>query len=277
MRRRKVGALGRRATVRRRRRPRGRSAAATADVLVNLGIQFSAAGWRAKFLRSAYRAPVGLDERTYEEHARRIQEQFGVDIECPELTYLASRRARFEHAMALRRIAPGFATLLKKQAGERERFLQRHVPGMTTSYAEIAAFVTAAPPDGHQALWNPAIDFEGRRARHETEGKRLVARLQKVVPVKRSSKRGPAQDLVLVTAADGVAQWTKEHPRGTGKRDWVATACILTCHRWDLRTILGCTGLVDHAARLKDRVRKSWPAHWGLAAPRKGKVSERTH
>ena len=73
--------------------------------------------------------PLSIDERTYEQHAQKIREQFGIEVDCPELTYLASRRARFEHVIALQHIAPKFAELLERQRTERANLLRNAFPG----------------------------------------------------------------------------------------------------------------------------------------------------
>src|SRR5437870_4923555 len=81
---------------------------------------------------AAHRGPRAIDEATYQDHAAKIRERFRVAVDCPDLTYLASRwgAGRFEHVSALRRIAPDFAVLLARQQAEREKFLHRPVPGM---------------------------------------------------------------------------------------------------------------------------------------------------
>lgn len=228
----------------------------TADgnaLLAALGTQVTAAAERAAFMNSAYRGPLSIDEPRYQEHAQKIRERFGVEVDCPELTYLASRRARFEHVIALQHIAPKFAELLERQRTERANLLRKRLPRMPRSYAETTALLKKQYPDAPRPLVNAAIAFEEHRERFETEAEFLRTRSQKMPRVNAKTKSGPAADLLLVSVADEVAEWTKQHPRGTGDRDWIATVRILECHGWDL----GPLPQETKAGQLEDRVRKA--------------------
>ena len=174
-------------------------------------------------------------------------------VDCPELTYLASRRARFEHVIALQHIAPKFAELLERQRTERANLLRKRLPRMPRSYAETTALLKKQYPDAPRPLVNAAIAFEEHRERFETEAEFLRTRSQKMPRVNAKTKSGPAADLLLVSVADEVAEWTKQHPRGTGDRDWIATVRILECHGWDL----GQLPQETKAGQLEDRVRKA--------------------
>ena len=105
---------------------------------------------------------------------------------------------------------------------------------MPRSYAETTALLKKQYPDAPRPLVNAAIAFEEHRERFETEAEFLRTRSQKMPRVNAKTKSGPAADLLLVSVADEVAEWTKQHPRGTGDRDWIATVRILECHGWDL-------------------------------------------
>ena len=113
---------------------------------------------------------------------------------CPELTYLASRRARFEHVIALQRIALEFAELLERQRTEREKLLHNHAPGMPRSYANIEALVRGQHADGHRALGNAATEFARHRDRYEAEAGWLLARLRKVPHEKGTAQSGPGAE-----------------------------------------------------------------------------------
>ena len=220
---------------------------------------------------AADRGPRAIDEATYTEYAAKLRAQFRVDVDGPELTYLASRWAagRFEHVSALRRIAPEFAALLGRQRVERERFLQRRVPGMPRTYPEVAELMKKQYPGGHDPLKavvpspprpaflvaelgpgdrmvSDAIEFDVRREQHEAEAASLIAWLRAVRPERATRKTA---DTMLITTARGVADWTRQHGKG-GRADWQATVMIMGCHGWDLPG----RSLSEKAKRLEDRV-----------------------
>jgi hypothetical protein len=173
-------------------------------------------------------------------------------VDCPEITYLASRSGagRFEHVIALRRIAADYARLLEAQQAVRADFLRTPVPGMPRSYTQIAALVQSQHPGGQSPLVSDASDFDALHERFEAEGGRLLEHLRLVPRESTVVKTGPASDRAVLTTAERVAGWTKQHSRGSGNRDWIATVQIMECHGWELAG----RSLDQKAARLEDRV-----------------------
>jgi hypothetical protein len=222
--------------------------------LPDLATQISAAAKRAVFLESAYRSKPLIDDDTFQEHKRKIQEDYRVDVLCPELTYLASRRLRTEHQWVWQRIARKFAALLDEQQKERKALLAEPVWDLPRSYSEVVDLLKKQRIDAPTPRFEASAEFEEHRQRFEAEAQWLFDRMRRMPRHEPTSRRrrssGPKFDLLLAVVAANVAAWTT---RGTGARDWHATVRIMECHGWDL----GRLSIKGKAEQLEDRVRKA--------------------
>lgn len=231
------------------RRPR-RPAGGTAIPLANLGAQIAAAGASAARFKFAMTATnVTLNKTACARYVPALEKQFGVCVdECPELTELVTmRRWETRHQdrlYGLQAIGPKLAALLERQREARRKFMARY------PQAAIALDVATHEHFATDDLARFTTDYKQWDGRCEL----FVASLRGL-PCLERQRVGRVANAALQETARAVANWTAQ--RRPGKRDWKATAMILSCYGWDLRRALGCSSLEEQAARLEDRVRKA--------------------
>jgi hypothetical protein len=202
---------------------------------------------------------ANADEGARAQHGPGIRQQYGVDVDCPELTSITTQGRvardlrRFDAQLS---IACDYAVLLEFQAERRRRFW--------TSHGLPPATVPNPPMEG-AFIAEHAFDLEvfyRLQGRLDATSHELIALLQHLAKdpaFARRRNRLPHRrvgDVALTVTAAAVADWTRRHGRN-GKADWKAVAKILRCHGFDLREAFGTPSLERQAQCLDDRVRKA--------------------
>jgi hypothetical protein len=226
-----------------RKRPSGPETEATRATdtrVANLATQITAAAERA-IQFAAVGVSAKLDAAACAQYGPEIEQQFGVPIDCPELTERVARvgfmMSLVQHARVLTALAPKYAELLKDQQTQRRKFLLQY------RYATTATIVGTT---------DDLADITAAHEQWEADCGKLIDWFCSLPEPPQRQRAGPSADLVLMYTASEVAKWTKQHGP-TRKADWKATAKILLCHGSDL----GQLSLGTIATQLRDRVRQA--------------------
>jgi hypothetical protein len=202
---------------------------------------------------------ANADKDARAQYGPEIREQFAVDVDCPELTWITTegRIARLSRRFdAQLSIAREYATLLASQAERRRRFWTSHgLPPATAPNPPMEGAFTA----GHAFDLEVFYRLQGRLDATSEDLMALLQHLATDPAFATRRNRLPHRrvgDVALIRTAGALADWTRLHGR-TGKADWKAVAKILRCHGVDLREAFGTSSLERQAQCLEDRVRKA--------------------